>query len=106
MRFSSSWMVARVAASGMRDAGLLATCEARAGVCAGVDLAGAEFEAELPVYGAGGGEEATFLAHPLKAPHSTVTAKPAQSRDFMNYPPITKHTRKAGVANIPLKQYS
>jgi hypothetical protein len=49
------------------------------------------------LYGAGGGVEATFLLHALNDPHSTVTAKPAQIRDLMKNPPMSKDTRIVGL---------
>jgi hypothetical protein len=77
-------MVARVAASGIRERSVFAATSERAGDCGVADLAEAGASAE-PLYGAGGALAATFFAHPLKVPHSTVTARAAKNLEFMNY---------------------
>jgi hypothetical protein len=75
---------------------VVAATSERAGDCGAADLAEVEALDEA-LYGGGGGVEATFLLHPLKAPHSTVTANPAQIRDLMKNPPMSKDTRIIGL---------
>src|ERR1035441_7637163 len=94
MRLSNSWMVARVAASGIRDGVLVATASERAGA-GGVDLGATALGAKLSFIGGGGGTAATFFLHPLNAPHSTVTARAAKNREFMKYPPIPNIQEKS-----------
>src|SRR5579871_3293606 len=75
-------MVARVAASGIRDlVSLAAVCDG-AGVCR-ADGAGEDVCGELVFIGGGGVDAATFFLQALNVPHSTVTVTAAKSRDLM-----------------------
>src|SRR5579864_484566 len=96
MRSSSSWIRARVAASGILDRGVLAVSAGRAGADGVTDLGGVPLDCVFTGVDGVVFATSTLCLHPTTVTQSAVTASPVRNRDFIEYTSIFQHTENRG----------